>query len=157
MTFPFFPPVHSSVRLATSLKLSVKSDYAARAVLTLARRHAVGKTTHAEDIADDSGIPANYLPQILIELKAQEIVKSTRGKQGGYFLARAPSEITLADVLRCVYGPLFDTPALRDPQCPAELKAAWRGLQSAVEVAATRVNFQQLVESGSERGRMFYI
>lgn len=139
------------------LKLSVKSDYATRAVLVLARRHALGKTTRAEEIAEESGVPPNYLTQILIELKAQEIVKSIRGKQGGYSLARLPVQITLADVLRSVYGPLLDTPALADPRCPNELKDAWRDLQAAVEAAASRVNFQQLVEADSGRGRMFYI
>ena len=139
------------------LKLSVKSDYAARAVLVLARRHTLGETTRAEEIADESGVPPTYLTQILIELKAQEIVKSIRGKQGGYALARPPGQITLADVLRSVYGPLMDTPALEDPRCPSELKAAWRGLQKDVEAAAARVNFQQLAESGGETGRMFYI
>lgn len=139
------------------MKLTVKSDYAARAVLALARRHSAGKTTRAEQIASETGIPPNYLPQILIELKAQEIVKSTRGQHGGYSLARPPAQVTLADVLRCVYGPLLDTPALTDPQCPAELKTVWRGLQVAMEAAAARVNFQQLVDSGSERDRMFYI
>ena len=139
------------------LKLSVKSDYATRAVLALSRRHSLGETTRSEEIATACGNPPNYLTQILNELKSQGIVKSTRGKQGGYSLARPPGQITLADVLRSVYGPLLDTPAFTDPQCPAELKSAWRGLQGAIEAAANRVNFQQLVESGSERDRMFYI
>ncbi len=139
------------------MKLSVKSDYATRAVLSLARRYAHGKTTRSEEIASESGIPPNYLTQILLELKSQEIVRSIRGKQGGYTLARAPAQITLGDVLRSVYGPLLDTPALADPQCPTELKSVWRSLQGAITTAADRINFQQLVESGSERDRMFYI
>jgi Rrf2 family protein len=139
------------------VKLSVKSDYAARAVLSLARRYQSGKSIRAEEIATENGIPPNYLTQILIELKAQEIVKSTRGKAGGYLLARPPAAISLGDVLHSVYGPLLDTPAFTDPLCPSELKHAWRGLQKTVEGAAGSLNFQQLVESGGERDRMFYI
>ena len=57
-----------------------------------------------EDVAEEQGVPPKYLPQILIELKAQGIVRSVRGKAGGYLLARPPAEITLGDVLRAVQG-----------------------------------------------------
>ena len=73
-----------------NLKLSVKSDYAARAVLALARRHGQEHATRAEEIATENNIPPNYLVQILIELKSGNLVKSQRGKEGGYRLARPP-------------------------------------------------------------------
>ena len=139
------------------MKLSVKSDYAARAVLSLARRHQQATATRVEELAAENGLAANYLVQILIELKSRQIVKSVRGKDGGYLLGRPPAEITLADVLQCVHGSVFDSPALSDPQCPSELRRAWQGLQAAVESAAARINFQQLLEDGAERERMFYI
>ncbi len=139
------------------MKLSVKSDYAARAVLSLARRYGSGVPTRLEDIARENGLRANYLVQILIELKSRQIVRSVRGKEGGYQLARPPAQITLGDVLECVHGALFDTPALADPQCPSELREAWRRLQGAVESEAGRINFQSLLEAGGERDRMFYI
>jgi Rrf2 family cysteine metabolism transcriptional repressor len=69
-------------------------------------------------------VPPNYLVQILIELKSQNIARSVRGKQGGYLLARAPSEITMGGVLRCVHGQVFDTPALSDANCPPKLRRA---------------------------------
>src|SRR5439155_26126468 len=93
-----------------AVKLSVKSDYAARAVLGLARHYPTGAALRVEDLAGEQGVPASYLVQILIELKAQGIARSVRGKQGGYLLARAPAEITLGDVLRAVHGQVFDTP-----------------------------------------------
>src|SRR6202451_4627969 len=111
------------------MKLSAKSDYAARAVLGLARHYHTGGSCRVEDLAAEQGIPPNYLVQILIELKSQQIVKSVRGKEGGYLLARSPAEITMADVLRCVHGQVFDSPALADPHCPPELRAAWKILQ----------------------------
>src|SRR6267378_1422638 len=114
------------------MKLSAKSDYAARAVLGLARHYQTGESLRVEDLASEQGIPPNYLVQILIELKSQQIVKSVRGKEGGYLLARPPAEITLGDVLRCVHGQVFDTPALAGSDCPPELRAAWQRMQKTL-------------------------
>jgi Rrf2 family protein len=139
------------------VKLSVKSDYAARAVLELARHFPTGSAMRVEDLASKQGIPANYLIQILIELKAQGIVKSVRGKEGGYLLARLPSKISLGDVLRAVHGEVFDTPALSDTNCPPELRHAWQNVKNAVDAAADRISFQQLVEEGAEKEKMYYI
>jgi Rrf2 family cysteine metabolism transcriptional repressor len=139
------------------VKLSVKSDYAARAVLGLARHYAGGAALRVEDLASEQGIPGNYLVQILIELKAQGIVRSVRGKDGGYLLARPPGQITLRDVLQAVHGSIFDSPALRDAGCPAELKRAWERLQQATETAASEITFQQLLEESGEKEKMYYI
>ena len=143
--------------LCCLLKLSVKSDYAARAVLWMAQHHQDGVARTVEDMASDQGIPPNYLVQILIELKSARIVKSVRGKAGGYLLARPPGDITLGDVLRCVHGEVFDSPALADPRCPPELRKAWKSLQKAVSDAGDAVTFQQLAEQGGEKSKMYYI
>jgi Rrf2 family protein len=139
------------------VKLSVKSDYAARAVLALSRHYPNGAALTVEEITAGQGVPPKYLVQILIELKSRQIVKSVRGKAGGYLLARPPVEITMGDVLRCVHGQVFDTPALSDPNCPPELRAVWKQLQSAAGIAADQVNFQQLLEAGQEKEKMYYI
>ena len=102
-------------------------------------------------------MPANYLVQILIELKAQGIAKSVRGKEGGYLLARPPSEITLGDVLRAVHGHVFDSPALADPDCPPELRRAWQRLRRAMDTAADAISFQKLLEESAEKEKMYYI
>jgi Rrf2 family protein len=139
------------------LKLSVKSDYAARAVLGLARRYTTAATVRAEDLAAGQGIPVNYLVQILIELKSAQIVRSQRGKDGGYMLARPPAEITMGHVLRAIHGQLFDTPALSDPRCPLELRDAWRTLQRNLDKTADEITFQQLAEASDEKSKMYYI
>ncbi len=143
-------------RSRRGVKLSVKSDYAARAVLGLAR-HAGGPAVRVETLAAEQGVPANYLVQILIELKAQGIARSVRGKEGGYLLARTPAEITMADVLRAVHGSVFDTPALADSGCPPELRRAWLKLQQAVESTAEQLTFQQLLDEGADKAKMYYI
>ena len=141
-------------RLA-AVKLSVKSDYAARAVLGLARHYPTGEAVRVEDLAAQQNIPGNYLVQILIELKSQGIARSVRGKEGGYLLAQAPADISLGDVLRAVHGAVFDTPALTDPDCAPELRGAWKRLQKKVEAAADSISFQQLLEESA--AKMYYI
>ncbi len=139
------------------MKLSVKSDYAARAVLGLARHYPTGVALRVEDLAAEQAVPANYLVQILIELKGQGIARSVRGKEGGYLLARPPAEISLGDVLRAVHGTVFDTPALSDADCPPELRRAWLRLRTTMESAANSVTFQQLLEESSAKEKMYYI
>ncbi len=139
------------------MKLSVKSDYAARAVLGLARHYASGGAVRVEDLAAEQGLPANYLVQILIELKAQGIARSIRGKEGGYLLARPPAEITLGEIVRAVHGAIFDTPALTDQECPPELRRAWQKLQQTLDAVADGITFQQLLDEGAEKEKMYYI
>src|ERR1700761_6793523 len=132
-------PPHSTTLPA--VKLSVKSDYATRAVLGFARHFPKEDALRVEDLAAAQNVPANYLVQILIELKAKGIAKSVRGKEGGYLLARSPAEISLGDVLRAVHGEVFDTPALVDTNCAPELRGAWKRLKAAVDEAADKITF----------------
>jgi Rrf2 family protein len=139
------------------VKLSIKSDYAARAVLWLAQHYPQGVARTVEEMASAQGIPPNYLVQILIELKSAQIVKSQRGKEGGYLLARPPGQISFGDVLRCIHGEIFDSPALNSPQTPPELHQAWQQLSRTVNQTADKINFQQMVDASLEKGRMYYI
>lgn len=139
------------------MKLSVKSDYAARAVLGLARHFPTGAAVRVEALAGEQNIPANYLVQILIELKAQGIVRSLRGKEGGYLLAKPPAQITLGDVLRAAHGAVFDTPALNDPECAPELRRAWQKLRDTVEAVANGISFQQILDESTDKEKMYYI
>ena len=139
------------------MKLSVKSDYAARAVLALARHYPDGGTRRVEELATENHIPPNYLVQILIELKSNRIVRSQRGKEGGYQLARPPAEISLGDILRAIHGQVFDTPALSDETCPGELRSAWRRLQERLRDQADAITFQYLLEEGRGKEKMYYI
>ena len=95
--------------------------------------------------------------QILIELKAQRLVKSLRGKEGGYLLAKMPAEISLGDVLRCVHGEIFDTAALTDSSCPLELRGAWEKLRQSVNITADAITFQDLLDEGESKEKMYYI
>jgi len=139
------------------VKLSVKSDYAARAVLALAMHYPHGGARRVDELAAAQGIPSNYLVQILIELKSKQIVKSQRGKEGGYLLARPPEQITLGDILRAIHGAVFDSPALANSQCPRELRSAWQKLQETLDETANTINFQDLLEQSQSNEEMYYI
>lgn len=87
------------------MKVSAKSDYAVRAAAELA---AAGTGTHMkrDEIAVAQKIPSKFLETILLDLKHTGIVKSTRGADGGYALARPAADISIADVIRAVDGPM---------------------------------------------------
>lgn len=87
------------------MKVSTRGDYASRALLSLAL-HADGAPTSVRDIADRTSLPQPYLEQILLALKGAGIVRSKRGVGGGYLLARSPEEISLAEIVSAVDGPI---------------------------------------------------
>ena len=85
--------------------LSQKAKYALRALLTLAERP-VGEPLLIADIAARQNLPRKFLELILLDLKHHGLLHSKRGKNGGYTLARAPSEISFGQVVRIIDGPL---------------------------------------------------
>jgi Rrf2 family protein len=87
------------------MRISAKADYAVRAAVELAAA-ADEKPVKAERIATAQGIPLNFLENILGELRHAGIVRSHRGAEGGFRLAKPAEQITIADVIRAVEGPL---------------------------------------------------
>jgi len=88
-----------------AVRVSAKADYAVRAALELAAAEGEGPVK-GERIAQAQAIPIRFLENILVELRHAGLVKSQRGAEGGYWLARPASEISLAEVLRAVEGPI---------------------------------------------------
>jgi Rrf2 family protein len=87
------------------MRISAKADYAVRAMVELAAT-ADEKPVKAERIATAQAIPLNFLENILGELRHAGLVRSHRGAEGGFRLAKDPSLINVADVIRAVEGPL---------------------------------------------------
>lgn len=87
------------------MKVSTRGDYASRALLSLVLHQADGPTS-VRDIVERTGLPQPYLEQILLALKGAGLVRSKRGVGGGYVLARGAAEITLADIVSAVDGPI---------------------------------------------------
>jgi Rrf2 family protein len=88
------------------VRVTAKVDYAVRAALELA---AAGEgPVKGDRIAQAQGIPLKFLENILAELRRGGLVSSQRGADGGYWLAKAPGEVSIADIIRAVEGPLAD-------------------------------------------------
>jgi len=87
------------------MRLSRKGEYACMAMMELAERYGKGKV-RVSDICESNKIPQKYLEQILLMLNRAGLVKSIRGRNGGHLLARDPSKITIAEIVRLIDGPL---------------------------------------------------
>ena len=90
-------------------QLSKRTQYSLRALYALAENYGGGPMLITQ-LAQDEAIPKKFLEQILLSLKTFGLVKSKKGKGGGYMLAMAPSEVTLASVIRQIEGPLAPLP-----------------------------------------------
>ncbi|HEY2068116.1 MAG TPA: Rrf2 family transcriptional regulator [Rhizomicrobium sp.] len=91
--------------------LSQKGRYALHALIVLAR-HGGGEPMLIADIAEAAKVPRKFLEAILVELKKRGIVRSQRGRSGGYLLGRSPEDISFADVIRVTDGPLALAPCV---------------------------------------------
>jgi Rrf2 family protein len=88
------------------MRITAKVDYAVRAAVELAARP--DGPTKGDQIAAAQHIPVKFLENILAELRRSGIVGSQRGSEGGYWLARPASSVSVADIIRAVEGPLAD-------------------------------------------------
>jgi Rrf2 family protein len=96
------------------LRVTTRTRYAIRALYHLAF-HRPGQATQAKEIAEVQKIPLRFLEQILQDLRRAGVIEARRGPRGGYALARPPAEISMADVLRAVRGPLEELLGVEDP------------------------------------------
>ena len=87
------------------MRISAKADYAVRAALELAAAPDK-EPVKGERLSEAQEIPLQFLEHILLELKHARLIQARRGARGGYWLARDPAEVTIADVIRAVEGPL---------------------------------------------------
>lgn len=91
------------------MKLTSRVDYGLRALIELALLHRLGRPVQVKDIARRQDIPEDYLGQLMVSLRKAGLVESVRGPSGGYVLSRTPEEITLAQALEALEGPLGQT------------------------------------------------
>ena len=103
------------------MRVSAKADYAIRAAVELAAGD--GGPIKGDRIAEAQSIPPNFLENILGDLRNAGIVASRRGADGGYWLARPADEVSLADVIRAVDGPLANVRGVRSDQLAYEGRA----------------------------------
>src|ERR671923_1925856 len=97
------------------MRVSAKVDYALRACAELAAEAGRGPVK-GERIAQAQEIPLKFLENILLDLRHAGLVNSQRGAEGGYWLARSPADVSLADVIRAVEGPIANVRGVRPEQ-----------------------------------------
>ena len=122
------------------VRVSAKADYALRATIELAA--AGDGPVKGERIAQAQEIPLKFLENILVELRHAGIVRSQRGVEGGYWLARPAAEITVADVIRAVDGPLANVRGAR----PEEIEYAGSAARLQDVWVAVRASLRSVLE-----------
>jgi Rrf2 family cysteine metabolism transcriptional repressor len=134
------------------MKLSTKGEYASRAMLELALHYPEGPL-HIRDISAAQDIPERFLEQILLLLKRAGHLRSKKGPNGGYYLAREPSKITVAEVIRVMDGPLapIDCVSVTAHEvCPREkfcgLRWLWKEVRDSVAGILENTTFKDLAE-----------
>lgn len=128
------------------MRTTAKADYAVRAAVELA---AADELVTAEQIANAQGIPVNFLENILRDLRRAGVVESRRGQQGGYALARPAEEISVADVIRAVEGPLANVRGLPPEELEyvgssAKLRDVWVAVRASVRSVLEQVTLADL-------------
>ena len=131
------------------MRISAKTDYAIRAAAQLASYTGEG-WIRTESVAQAQNIPLPFLLNILAELRAASLVNSRRGVDGGYRLARPAEEISVADVIRAVDGPLANIAGtlpedLEYPGPAAALRDTWVALRAQMRSVLERVTLADLV------------
>ena len=137
------------------MKLTVKLDYACRALICLARRYGRGEVIRLEEMAKEEDVPVSYLAQILGELRNGGLVSSRRGKQGGYLLARSPDSISLFDVISLIQGASLSPPAPPAGASGPMVAEAWRGLQDSLVEKAKATALSEIITNAESK--MYYI
>ncbi len=137
------------------LDLSTKSAYATRAVYELARAWNKGvKKLTLKEIVEKQDVPSDYMEKLLFQMKKVGIVKTIRGKNGGYALTRSPSEIRISDVVLALENPIKRLNCLHHKDtahtCGAfeecSIKYIWEEAYNAMVKTFSKYTFQDLVE-----------
>jgi len=145
------------------MPISTKGEYAARALLHLALAYGAGAPVKTADIAQQQSIPKKYLEQILLLFKKEGFVRSKPGLNGGYSLARPPGQITMAQVVRAVDGPLapvrcVSKTAYARCTCAVEatcaLRTVWQEARDAVAQVLEDITLEEVAARARSMARV---
>ena len=130
------------------MRVSAKADYAIRAAAELASSD--GDPVKGEQLAEAQDIPLQFLEQILLELKKAGIVRTRRGARGGYWLAKSASEVSLAEVIRAVEGPIANVQSAPPESITyrgnaASLQQVWIAVRASLRQVLESVTLEQVV------------
>ena len=132
------------------MKLSTKGKYGLKAMFELALC-SNGEPVSLKYIAKQQGISDQYLEQIFSILKKAGLVKSVRGAQGGYYMSKEPSEITVADILRVLEGDMAFTECLLDKDAcenfdSCATKYVWARIKESIEEVTKSISLQDMID-----------
>ena len=142
------------------MKISTKGRYAVRVMLDLALNN-TGECIKVKDIAARQGISEKYLEQIIAVLNKAGYVKSVRGAQGGYRIAKKPEDYTVGMILRLTEGSMAPVSCLEEgaPECErcdtCETLEVWKDLYAAINGVIDNVTIADLVEKRKLRTENF--
>jgi len=131
--------------LTNDMKISLKLEYACRALAQIGRIYGSGQLAHIEDISNSEKIPRNYLIQILNRLNKGGILVSKRGKLGGYSLAKRPAEITLLDIAKIVDRELVQTQNHLDGESGVQVAEIWNAISTRFHNALQATTVADLI------------
>jgi len=130
------------------MHVTAKADYAVRAVIELAGSR-MDAPRKVDDVAKAQGIPVSFLENILTQLRSSGLVRSQRGPEGGYWLARPARDINLAQVIRAVEGPLVGVRGQRPEEVEytgtaESLQQVWIALRANLRKVLEHVTVEQV-------------
>ncbi|NCG09271.1 MAG: Rrf2 family transcriptional regulator [Verrucomicrobia bacterium] len=137
------------------MKVSNKLEYACRVLAQLGRTHGQGSMAHVETLAEAEDVPANYLVQILNELRTAGLIVSKRGKQGGYALSRAPERILLSDIVQALDPEFLETNLANDGHSGERVGEIWSAIGADVRKQLESYTLEAFIVSNP--GEMYYI
>tara|TARA_Y100000588_G_scaffold30799_1_gene30013 strand:- start:3518 stop:3931 length:414 start_codon:yes stop_codon:yes gene_type:complete len=137
------------------VKLSLKVEYACRVLAQLSRSYGTQKFSHIDELARLEDIPANYLVQILNDLRNGGLINSRRGKQGGYSLAKPPKEITLYGIVTIIEGDLLEINLASSGFSGKKVKEVWGEVAEAMKKKTLGYSLESFLPEESEA--MYYI
>lgn len=134
-----------------AMRVSAKADYAVRATVELAAGG--GGPIKRDALATAQSIPSGFLENILLDLRQADVIRSQRGPEGGYWLARPAEQITVADVVRAVEGPLASVRGERPGALTFEgtarpLEQLWVAVRASLRSVLESVTLADLAEGG---------
>lgn len=134
------------------MKLSTKGRYGLKAMFQLALQYGEGPTP-LNNVAQEQNISENYLEQLVATLKKNGFLESVRGAQGGYYLSKAPNEITVGNILRALEGDIApadcvidseDTNCERAEYCVTKL--VWEKIRDSIDDVVDSITLQDMID-----------
>ncbi len=150
------------------MRLSTKGRYGVKAMFDLALHHGEGPVS-LKNVAERQGISEHYLEQLISGLRKAGLVKSVRGAQGGYTLAKEPTKITVGDIIRVLEGPIAPVECVseEDPELCQKAdccvtRGIWEKVRDSIAGVLDSITLEDMVKDAERLQRddnfyMYYI